>query len=214
VRISPYEVHIKDADFCVHAFSHVEKLDKYGWWYRVFGGPGSTISTESHHLHKIRREAFHRSLSQRSVREFAPRIVDKLRQADTVLQKFADRQEPVNLAQIYRCMAADVVSLYSLPASLNLMQLPDLGADFHSSLRCFFELATFWRYAGFLEPLFGLVPCTLVERFSSRPTKSLLSLVNVTSSKSPAVRISTNFNGRNWSPRCKGSCRGPIHRRL
>ncbi|KAH8810970.1 cytochrome P450 [Xylogone sp. PMI_703] len=177
VRISPYEVHIKDPDFSIKAFSVLEKLDKLGWWYRVFGGPGSTVSTESHALHKSRRDAFQKSFSKRAVKEFVPTIVDKLKHVESVLRRSTDRNEAVNLSSVYRCMAADVVSHYVFPKPLDLLQTEDLGGDFHTGLRFFFEAATVSRYTSWVESVLPLLPQKALDLFLSRPAKSLISLV-------------------------------------
>ncbi len=179
MRISPHEVHIKDPDFCVDAFSSVKKLDKYGWWYRVFGGPGSTISTEKHGVHRIRRSAIQNLLSQRSVRAFSPDIASKLHDVDGIIGEHVRRDDPVNLSSVFRCLAADVVSTYVLPKPLNLLQSDDLGDKFQAGLRFFFEMATVSRYTGFLEPVIGLLPSALLHMFLTSPGKTLLGLVRV-----------------------------------
>ncbi|PTB62735.1 cytochrome P450 [Trichoderma citrinoviride] len=177
VRINPHEVHIKDPDFCIEEFSPVKKLDKYGWWYRVFGGPGSTISTEDYRLHKARRATFQNFLSPRVIRGFVPTIIDKLKQASLVMDRHAQTGCLLNLSSIYRCMAADVVSAYVLPQSLNLLQSSDLGQGFQSSLRFFFEAATAMRYLGFLEPLMAIIPPSIFDAMLSDPAKGLIKLV-------------------------------------
>lgn len=179
VRISPYEVHIKDPEFCVTAFACSQKLDKYGWWYRVFGGPGATISTEGYKLHRIRRSAFQKFLSKHAVRDFIPEILEKLREMEAVLGKFADEGTTINLAKIYRCMACDVVSSYVLPSSFNLLQSDDMGDGFLLSLRYFFQMATYLRYMTFLESTIALLPQSLFGFMLAAPAKTLLSVVKV-----------------------------------
>ena len=182
MRINPYEVHIKDPDFCVDAFSSSKKLDKYGWWYRVFGGPGSTISTEHHFVHKVRRSAFQNFLSRRAIKEFAPTIAEKLRGIDGVMSRYVLAGEPVNLSSMYRCLAADVVSAFVLPQSLNLIQSDDLGDQFSSSLRFFFEAVTVGRYLEFVEVVIKFIPSAVVRGMLSQPARQLLGLVRVSHS--------------------------------
>ncbi|KAK1250433.1 hypothetical protein MKX08_010436 [Trichoderma sp. CBMAI-0020] len=177
VRISPYEVHIKDADFCVEAFSPVKKLDKYGWWYRVFGGPGATVSTEHHDVHRSRRATFKNLLSPVAVRGFVPTILEKVKQAGLIMSQHAQMGRPVNMSNVYRCIAADTVSAYALPASLNLLDSDDLGAEFQSGLRLFFEAATTMRFLGFLEPLMMMMPDVIFKRLLTDPAKSLIKLI-------------------------------------
>lgn len=179
MRINPYEIHIKDPDFCIEEFSPVKKLDKYGWWYRVFGGPGSTISTEDHHIHKTRRATFQNFLTPRIIKGFVPTIVEKLKQASIIMDRHAQTGNLLNLSNVYRCMAADVVSAYVLPYSLNLLESDDLGEEFQSSLRFFFETATTMRYIGFLEPVVTLIPSKIFNTMLTRPAKALIRLVRV-----------------------------------
>ncbi|EHK40826.1 hypothetical protein TRIATDRAFT_32157 [Trichoderma atroviride IMI 206040] len=177
VRISPYEVHIKDADFCVEAFSPVKKLDKYGWWYRVFGGPGATVSTEHHDVHRSRRATFKNLLSPVAVRGFVPTILEKVKQAGLIMSHHAQMGRPINMSNLYRCIAADTVSAYALPASLNLLDSEDLGEEFQSGLRLFFEAATTMRFLGFLQPLMMMMPDIIFKRLLSDPAKSLIKLI-------------------------------------
>ncbi|KAK4073226.1 uncharacterized protein Triagg1_5506 [Trichoderma aggressivum f. europaeum] len=177
VRVNPYEVHIKDPDFCIEEFSPVKKLDKYGWWYRVFGGPWSTISTEDHHIHKTRRGTFQNFLAPRMVRGFVPTIVEKLKRASAIMDRHVRTGNILNLSNIYRCMAADVVSAYVLPTSLNLLESDDLGEEFQSSLRFFFETATTMRYLGFMEPIITIIPSIIFNAMLTEPAKALIKLV-------------------------------------
>ncbi|KAL7934771.1 cytochrome P450 [Trichoderma chlorosporum] len=177
VRINPYEVHIRDPDFCIEHFSPVKKLDKYGWWYRVFGGPSSTISTEDHHIHKTRRGTFQNFLTPRMIKGFVPTIVEKLKRASTIMDQCVQTGSVLNLSNVYRCMAADVVSAYVLPASLNLLESDDLGEEFQSSLRFFFETATTMRYFGFMEPVIAIIPSIIFNAVLTKPAKALIRLV-------------------------------------
>lgn len=183
VRISPYEVHIKDPDFCVEAFSPVKKLDKYGWWYRVFGGPGATVSTEHHDVHRSRRATFKNLLSPVAVRGFVPTILEKVKQAGLIMSHHAQMGRPVNMSNLYRCIAADTVSAYALPASLNLLDSEDLGEEFQSGLRLFFEAATTMRFLGFLQPLMMMMPDIIFRRLLTNPAKSLIKLIRVSNSR-------------------------------
>lgn len=76
-------------------------------------------------------------------------------------------------------MAADVVSSYVLPNSFNLLKSEDMGDKFHTSLRCFFEIATFSRYMAFLDIIIPLLPKWLLESMMTGPANALLSLVHV-----------------------------------
>lgn len=184
MRISPYEVHIKDPDFCVEAFSPVKKLDKYGWWYRVFGGPGATVSTEHHDVHRSRRATFKNLLSPLAVKGFVPTILEKVKQAGFIMGQHAQLGKPINLSNLYRCMAADTVSACALPASLNLLGSDDLGQEFQSGLRLFFEAATAMRFLGFLQPLMMVMPDAIFKRLLTGPAKSLIKLIRVSPSRS------------------------------
>ncbi|KAL6908431.1 cytochrome P450 [Trichoderma evansii] len=177
VRISPYEVHIKDPDFCVEAFSPVKKLDKWGWWYRVFGGPGATVSTEHHDVHRSRRATFKNFLSPVAVRGFVPTVLEKVKQAGLIMSRHAQMGEQLNLSNLYRCIAADTVSAYVLPASFNLLDSDDLGEEFQSGLRLFFEAATTMRFLGFLQPLMMMIPDLIFKRLLTDPAKSLIKLI-------------------------------------
>jgi hypothetical protein len=57
VRVTPFEVHIKDSDFWETLFVRYPKSDKYEWTSPRFGCPKSVFTTSDSNLHKIRRGA-------------------------------------------------------------------------------------------------------------------------------------------------------------
>ncbi|KAM0252120.1 hypothetical protein ACHAQJ_007860 [Trichoderma viride] len=177
VRVNPYEIHIRDPDFCLEAFSPTKKLDKYGWWYRVFGGPGATVSTEHHDVHKGRRAAFKNFLSPAVVRGFVPTTLEKVKRASLIMEQYVQSGKPLSLSNLYRCIAADTVSAYALPASFNLLDSDDMGEEFSSGLRFFFETATTMRFLGFLEPIIKMIPDQIFRAMLTDPAKALLKLV-------------------------------------
>jgi hypothetical protein len=165
----------------VEAFSPAKKLDKYGWWYRVFGGPYSTVSTEHHEVHRSRRAAFKNFLSPAVVRGFVPTILDEVKRAGLIMNRHAEMGKPLNLSNLYRCIAADTVSAYALPASLNILDSDDLGEEFSTGLRFFFETATTMRFLGFIEPIITIMPDKIFTAMLTNPAKALLKLVRVSS---------------------------------
>ncbi len=102
-----------------------------------------------------------------------------LRGIDGVMSRYVQAGEPVNLSSMYRCLAADVVSAFVLPQSLNLIQSDDLGDQFSSSLRFFFEAATVGRYLELVEVVIQFVPSAVIRGMLSQPAKQLLGLVRV-----------------------------------
>ncbi|KAK9779213.1 putative Cytochrome P450 [Seiridium cardinale] len=56
VRSSPYELHIHDPAFFEQLYRQDERWDKYAWAYDAFAGPGATVFTVEHDLHKARRQ--------------------------------------------------------------------------------------------------------------------------------------------------------------
>ncbi|KAI0425845.1 trichodiene oxygenase [Xylaria sp. FL1042] len=80
IRISPYELHVHDADF-LNTLYNQEIMGKYAWSNDAHTAKGSTVFTVDHHLHKARRQPLNSVFSKAKVyaRQDMIRIyVDKL----------------------------------------------------------------------------------------------------------------------------------------
>ena len=100
IRINPYELHISDPEYIDKLYlssASGEKRDKWPWYTKQFGTPGSIFSTAQHDHHKARRAALNRYFSMASVRRLQPLMDERVQQ---LLKRMRTSREaiPLNLA--------------------------------------------------------------------------------------------------------------------
>lgn len=103
VRINPYELHINDATYyntIYAAGGSGEKRDKWQWYSKIFGAPGSMFETPGHDLHRARREPLGRYFSLASVRRLQPVIQERV---NKLIGRF---RESINSGEVFKIHAA------------------------------------------------------------------------------------------------------------
>ena len=96
VRVTPFEVHIKDSTFWDTLFVKQAKSDKYDWTSPRFGCPESVFTTPDSNLHKMRRGALSNLFSRRSVLNFESVVQDKAKDLCDGIATYGKSGEPVS----------------------------------------------------------------------------------------------------------------------
>ncbi|KAJ4292534.1 hypothetical protein N0V90_009197 [Kalmusia sp. IMI 367209] len=114
VRISPFELHIADADFYDKLYTGASNpREKVPWTENFFGAPTSFLSTTSHELHRVRRAPLNHFFSKRSVQQVEPTIKAMVEKLCARLAKFRGTGKPVNMRNATAALALDVVTQYA-----------------------------------------------------------------------------------------------------
>ncbi|KAJ5701332.1 cytochrome P450 [Penicillium malachiteum] len=167
IRISPWEVHIKDPDWN-DIYKLSSKAYKPSWYYRSFGNTISTTTTESDELHRIHRQALTSWFSTQNISKSEPTIqatIDKLH--DRLL---ASAGKILKLDDVYRSLAVDVATGFAFQKAFGNLDHVKFSQDFNRALRNYGRTGLFNRYC------FGL------------PFKFLQSLpVSISKKLNPAV---------------------------
>jgi len=105
VRINPYELHVDDPDFLEDIFvgPGTHKRDKWEWSTKGLGVPGSTLMTNPHDLHRVRRAALNPFFSKMSVRNLQPLMDAKL---DFFVERFEEFQKTGEVMTVNIAFAA------------------------------------------------------------------------------------------------------------
>ncbi|KAH6667915.1 putative P450 monooxygenase [Halenospora varia] len=128
VRISPWEVHIKDPDYFDQLYG--AKRDKYEYYIRAFGLMDATFGTVSHDLHKIRRVPLNKFFSKASINRISPAIQANVDRLIARFRNYQKGKKPVTISMAWSCYTNDVVSEYAFGKSYNYIETAD---DFHSA---------------------------------------------------------------------------------
>ncbi|KAJ6024690.1 cytochrome P450 [Penicillium herquei] len=143
VRISPWEVHIKDSNWN-DIYKLSSKASKPRWYYRSFGNTISTTTTESDELHRTHRQALKSWFSTQNISKSEPTIqatIDKLQ--DRLL---ASVGKVVNLDDVYRSLAVDVATGFAFHKAFGNLDDAKFSQDFNKALRNYSRTGLFNRY--------------------------------------------------------------------
>ncbi|EGX88617.1 cytochrome P450, putative [Cordyceps militaris CM01] len=175
VRINPWEVHIKDADW-----NDVYKLSaraaKPWWYYKSFGTALSTATTESDQLHRVHRQPLQAWFSSQNVADNVPKV-------QATIEKLHDRLAAslgrvVSLSDAYRSLALDVTTVFAFRQPFGGLDHPDFGRDFNQAVKSYSRIGLLNRYF-FGLPLWLLqsLPQPISNRISPKASQVFIATV-------------------------------------
>ena len=179
VRVSPWEVHIKDPDFFNQLFSTTMKLDKDSWYYRFVGSPKSSFATGDAQLHRLRRNAMARLFSKASVLRSISLIENNIKILIARFEVHKEAGKVVDLSNALRCLTFDIASDFALPSSKGNLLHEDFSPQFNLMFRTLAHIALWHRHFGFLIPLMLSLPYCVVKRLAHPKYLSVINFQRV-----------------------------------
>jgi cytochrome P450 len=158
VRIGPNEAHILDSSYYNTLYSNRNRLDKYGWFYSMFGIPETVFATIRADIHKLRRGVLAPFFSTQSAARFNPRVQAHTERLVARMAECAAHDEPIPLFFAYRCLTGDIISEYLFGRDLGLLDRPDWGRSFYSAWRSLWEMSPLIRQLPFILKVFNAMP--------------------------------------------------------
>ena len=126
MRISPYELHIKDIEFYDVLYAGPSsKRDKYEWATNMFGNAPSMLGTVGHDHHRLRRGALNPFFSKQSVTRLEPMIRDTVTKLCQRLESARKTGEVINMGHAYAALTMDIITQYSFAKSYGCLDAPD-----------------------------------------------------------------------------------------
>jgi hypothetical protein len=113
VRISPWEIHIKDPEFYSTLYAGPGKHRNKDPWFSFISYPLSLFSTESHELHRPRRRVLGEFFKKRSVYELEPVMKKNLELLCNHFSKACSKSKVIELHAAFYSFAVDVLSQYA-----------------------------------------------------------------------------------------------------
>ncbi|KAM3507767.1 hypothetical protein MY10362_001569 [Beauveria mimosiformis] len=176
VRISPWEVHIKDSNWN-DVYKLSSKAAKPYWYYKSLGKTTSTTTTELDHLHRMRRQAVQPWFSSQNVTQSLPKIQE-------TIEKLHDRlnssvAQVINLSDAYRSLSLDVATAFVFRKPFGALDHPDFNKDFNEAIKSYSRMGIFNRHL-FGLPLWLLqsLPVSITNKISSRAGQAFVATVN------------------------------------
>ncbi|KAJ5392278.1 hypothetical protein N7509_007768 [Penicillium cosmopolitanum] len=134
VRITPREIHIKDAEFYDQIYcTGSRKREKDPQFVSGFVSPQSVITTIDHDLHKKRKNMIQNFFSKASITEIEYHILQKM---EKVAYRFHDAcrtGEILLMESIFSGLTADVITLYAFGTSYDYLENRERANNLQSS---------------------------------------------------------------------------------
>lgn len=112
----------------------------------------------------MRRGAQSGYFTAANVASFDPKLEVIVSKLISRLQKFKNSGQPVNLSDVYRCLATDSITEFAFHKSYNLLDLPDFAATFNRTIRNFTVIGAWNRHFGFILDTMQALPLWVVEK--------------------------------------------------
>ncbi|KAJ3499068.1 hypothetical protein NLG97_g632 [Lecanicillium saksenae] len=175
VRISPWEVHIKDSEWN-DVFKLSARPNKPWWYYRSFGSAQSTNTTEQDHIHRMHRGPLQSWFSAQNVMQNLPEVhgsIEKLH--DRVA---ASVGQVINLSDAYRCLALDVVTAFAFRRPFGGLDHPEFNKDFNLAIKNYSRLGLINRYSfGIPFWLLQSLPLSIAARVSPKDLRVFMAII-------------------------------------
>ncbi|XWW94370.1 hypothetical protein V2A60_002313 [Cordyceps javanica] len=176
VRISPWEVHIKDSNW-TEIYRLSSRAAKPWWYYRSLGSSQSTSLTEPDQLHRIHRQPLQAWFSSQNVASNIPKV-------QAIVEKLHDRLaassgQVVNMCDVYRSLALDVSTTFAFQRPFDHLADPYFNKDFNEAIRGYARIGQFNRYFfGLPFWLIQALPRCVSSKLSPKAMGAFLAKVN------------------------------------
>ncbi|KAF7511511.1 hypothetical protein GJ744_004099 [Endocarpon pusillum] len=166
VRISPYEIHVKDPDWYDELYtSSNRRRDKSAWHVGPTGGD-SIFGTIPHEHHRLRRSALNPFFSKRSIIGIEPLVQDKVKKLCNAVERYIQSGKPLELQTAYMALTLDVISHYAFGESFELSEKEGFSPEWKKALLNVIESATVNRHLPWLADCLMLLPDSVAARLS------------------------------------------------
>ncbi|KAK8130639.1 cytochrome P450, partial [Apiospora kogelbergensis] len=132
VRISPYELHVKDPSFFGRLCNRKGQWDKYDWSTNAFGAPLSTICSVKHDPHRQRRAVLNPFFFKAMVDIIRPLVSELCNKVDSFA---ASRSSQIGTSAAIRIFVRDVSTEFMIEESYHILDAQELNADVDKRLR-------------------------------------------------------------------------------
>ncbi len=164
VRISPYELHIKDPDFYDQIYASAPNhRDKFEFFVKSPDSDNATGFTVDHHLHRLRRDAVGPFFSKRNVTNLEPRIRAKIELLCQRLDGYVGSQDPINLTVASLALTMDIITEYAFAEDFGLLKHEDFNVKWRDTLLSIMQALATVRHFKWLLRVVAVLPASLAR---------------------------------------------------
>lgn len=135
--------------------------DRYLWFVRSGGSPGSSFETIGHDLHRLRRNAINPFFSKRSIVAMEPLIKEKISLLSHNFHANFANSTPVNLRVAFSSLTLDVISDYCYGKSFGALEDKKIGEMWSNTLTVIMSITTIVMHFPILFEIMAWLPDSL-----------------------------------------------------
>ena len=164
VRISPYEIHLKDPNFYDELFAgYTRRRDKYGWFVGASSGH-SMFGTVRADVHRKRRGALNPFFSKKSIAGIEPVVQDRIDELCDNIRGHIKSGEPLEVHMAFMAVTLDIISYHSFGKSLGLLKEPPAATQiWKSAIQGAVQASIFTRHFPTIGSLLMLMPVSVLK---------------------------------------------------
>ena len=179
IRISPYELHVNDANFYEKLYRQDGHWDKYDWSYDAFGAPSSTICTTDHNLHKRRRAPLNTYFAKARVANRQDILRLRVNKLQARIDTAAASESTFNLGAALSALTTDVATEYIIGKSYDSLDHTDFNQNLMHMLQSSGGMWRMTKHVRFLGPMLKTMPLSLLERIGDADVKAFVAFLEV-----------------------------------
>ena len=135
---------------------------KYQWSQKMFGIRSAFLVTESHELHRIRRNALAHYFSKQSLRDLEPGVQSQVDKLVSRLQGLKGTGTAINLLDVYACLTGDIIGQYAFAKPYGFLDDPDFSPYWHKIMIEVSQNGPMLKQFGWMLPLMQSMPDWMV----------------------------------------------------
>lgn len=158
VRISPFELHINDADYFDVLYSNNLPVNKSSWYTGQFDMSYATFGTIEHKQHRLRRSALNPFFSKQMINRLEPTIQTVVERLSSRLNEFRGIGRPVEMRAAYSALTIDVITAYAFNESWDHLDSPDFKKDWFDGVHLMMGAGNFMKQFPWLFNVVRVLP--------------------------------------------------------
>ena len=140
----------------------------------MFGLKSAFFVTESHELHRIRRNALAHYFSKQSLRELEPGVQSQVGKLVSRLQGLKGTGTAINLLDVYSSLTGDIIGQYAFAKPYGFLDDPDFSPYWHQIMIEVSQNGHILKQFAWMLPLMRSMPEWMVKRTNPQ----MMTLIN------------------------------------
>ncbi|KAL1600670.1 hypothetical protein SLS60_007058 [Paraconiothyrium brasiliense] len=166
VRINPYELHVRDADWYNTLYAAGGRRRNKSEWFVGRTGGQSVFGTVDHDHHRLRRAALNPFFSRASVISIETLIQERVDRLCEALREYAQSKAVVEMHTAFMSLTLDIISTYAFGECYGLLDKPGFSPEWKHAVEAMTESSITNRHLPWVADTLSKIPPHLAAKIS------------------------------------------------